>query len=224
MWKNEEEFVNSYLSSLEDKTNSTLLLRDFQTGYGLPDILCTEYSKAVVQNRVRHLRHKDIPPFTLDCAYTMAYLTRRRSVKISTLKTAFRTTNGSFDLLIQTLKLRRLVRIKSGIIKAERKKDIFAIKSITVLEAKLYDWKRAIFQAQRYRWFTDNCYVLLPKISDRQINRVIWLCKKYHVGLMMFSNNSVLNPMIKLKKKQPYNTYLAWLLNENLLNEGSKVE
>ena len=126
---------------------------------------------------------------------------------------------GHFSRLVSTLLARRLAVCKQGRIKALPKKETFAIKNISVIEAKLNDWRRALIQARRHLWFTDNCYVVIPEGERTKKNRVASACRRHRVGLMMVSKKGDLITVVSLKKSGPYNTYLAWLLNESLLQE-----
>ena len=218
-WKSEKEFVDNFVDALQNRSKSTHIVREFRTGYGLPDIVWIEYSNDVIRKRKKRVRSRSLTPFTIDCAYTMAYLAQRRFVKLSTLKSALRSMNSRLGSIIEILIQRNLVIIKSDKITSRPKAEIFAIRNIQIIEAKLADWKRAIMQAQRFLWFTDNCYVLLPNFKSMKKRQVASLCMKYGVGLTFFSEDGTIFPVIRINKRRPYNTYLTWLLNENLFDE-----
>ena len=57
-------------------------------------------------------------------------------------------------------------------------------KELIAIEAKLNDWKRGFYQANRYKAFADKTYLAVPpKISDLV---EIPLLKKHGVGLIIF--------------------------------------
>jgi len=60
---------------------------------------------------------------------------------------------------------------------------------------------------------------LVPETSMFQKRSVSSACRKYHLGLMFLSRDKGLMEGITLKNKKPYNTYLAWLLNECIVDE-----
>jgi len=218
-WKSEKEFVDDFVDALQDRSRSTHVVREFRTGYGLPDIVWIEYYNGVIRKRKKRVRYRSLATFTINCAYTMAYLVKRRWVKLSTLKSSFRSMNNRFGDLIEILVQRKLVTIKSEKIKSLPKTEIFAIRNITIIEAKLADWRRAIMQAQRCLWFTDNCYVLVPDPKPVKKRKIANLCRKYGIGFTVFSEDGDIVQVIRLNKRRPYNTYLAWLLNENLFDD-----
>jgi hypothetical protein len=218
-WKSEKEFVDRFVDVLGAGTSRTKIVREFRTGYGLPDVLVVRYSQSVLEKRKRDAREKYRGMFTVDCGHAMAYLARRRWVRLDTLKGTFHNMNGSFRTLIDMLQQRELVRVTGNRISARRKSDVFAIKTITVIEAKLRNWRRAVMQAQRHRWFTDNCHVLVPEPSAAHKGEISAACSKYNLGLMFFSREKGIVEGLGLKDRGPYNTYLAWLLNESIVDE-----
>lgn len=223
-WRSEKEFVERFLYALGSGRKNTHIVRGLRTGYGLPDIVLTEYLPKVVERRNKQMGRTRIGVFTVDCAYAMAYLASRRWVRLTTLKSAFRSSNGSFNTTLQTLRDRRMVSIEEDKIKARPKTEVFAVKNITVIEAKLGNWRRALMQAQRYQWFTESCYVLVPEPSAVKKRQIAIACRKYHMGLIFFSPERGISEAIKIGREKPYNTYLAWLMNETIVDEVHKSE
>jgi len=218
MWRTETRFIRDFLNSADPTRKSLHVLKEFRTGYGLPDLLKIEYDKNILVKRRRNSKSRKLKHFDIDCAYVMAYLSERRWIKLNNLKSNTNLYNGSIKTIIDKLRERGLVIKKGDKIKSKPKKEVFAIKSIVAIEAKLRQWKRAIFQAQRYLWFTNNSNILVPTNCNRQLSKIINSCKKYHVGLITLSKDKKILTIIKRKKRKPYNTYLAWLLNELLLD------
>jgi hypothetical protein len=218
-WKSEREFVELFLDSLGSEKKDTRIVREFRTGYGLPDIVLIEYLPKVVEKRKKQMGRIQVGAFTVDCAYAMSYLANRRWVRLKTLKSAFRSSNGPFNTALQTLIDRKMVSVKEDKIKARPKTEVFVVRNIKVIEAKLGNWRRALMQAQRYQWFTESCYVLMPEQSRIKKRQIALACKKYHVGLIFFSRERGISDVIKVGRKRPYNTYLAWLMNETIVDE-----
>ena len=77
-----------------------------------------------------------------------------------------------------------------------------SIGSIFAIEAKLYDWKRALRQAYRNKLFANRVYVALPeKSASPAINRI----HEFHqtsVGLLLVNDTC-----IKVYYNPPANTY-----------------
>ncbi len=198
------------------------MVKEFRTGYGFPDLLRIEYDKKVVMRRRRNPNLRNLKHFDTDCAYMMAYLSEKRWIKLSTLKSKATLYNGSINVIIEKLRERGLVVKRGDKIKSKPRREIFAIKSIVAIEAKLRQWKRAVLQAQRHLWFTNNSNILIPTNCCTQVNTIIDSCKKYHVGLIALSEDRKILTIVKRGKRKPYNTHLAWLLNEFLIQRVSR--
>ena len=95
-WRSEEAFVETLLRLLRAEAEATRFIREFRTGYGLPDLLSVEYCEDIVSRRKRRLDRSRLEAFTIDCAYTMAYLSNRRWMQLPTLKARVGLANGPF--------------------------------------------------------------------------------------------------------------------------------
>lgn len=218
MWKDEKTFVESFLRRFRNTQKSLFFMRDFRTGYGLPDIVAINYDERILSRRKHDLKSVKTPAFTIDCAYTLSYLSRRRGVSYETLKANFSNYNGSLNSILNTLEQRNLIQVNNGKIKALRKSHSFAIKTITTIEAKLRQWSRVIHQAQRHLWFTECSYVLLPKQSPLILSHIRKRCQTHEVGLFLYDSDLRIKTLVKKPKARPHNTHIAWLLNEILID------
>jgi predicted transcriptional regulator len=218
MWKEETAFVSDFLTLCQEKNRSVHIMKEFRTGYGFPDILMLEYTDNAYK-RVKQLIHNNVEPISTSAAYIITYLSKRRWVNIYNIKNHFQMRNGSFNAAMDLLKQRGLIEINGDKVKGRPKKETFILTNITVLEAKLKNWGRAISQAQRYLWFTDNSSILIPKRTPPLLEKIAYRCKKSHVGLIALDTDRKAEPVVKTKRRKPYNTYLAWMLNEMLVDE-----
>lgn len=77
-------------------------------------------------------------------------------------------------------------------------------KELIAIEAKLNDWKRGFYQANRYKAFADKTYLVVPpKISDLI---EISLFKKHGVGLIIFDADTGKKQIeLQAKSKQTLN-------------------
>lgn len=219
MWHSERKFVDDFLTSVNSMNKPFYILKEFRTGYGIPDILIIEYDKSVIIRRKKFLEISELNPFDTNCAYIMAYLAENCWVKLENLKSKFNIHSCSIEIIIENLINRELVVKKDSMIKSVPQKEIFAINGIIAIEAKLRKWKNAIFQAQRHLWFTKNSNILIPLTNGIQLNKIRYFCNKNDVNLITFNKNEIVTFAIETGNSAPYNTYLAWLLNELLLEE-----
>jgi len=88
---------------------------------------------------------------------------RARGVRIETI--ASRSYLRRRDLMDQLEELSScgfISGLDRGVVRCRPKRDVFGVRSIISIEAKVKDWRRAICQAQRNQWFSSASYVLLP--------------------------------------------------------------
>jgi len=89
------------------------------------------------------------------------------------------------------------------------------------IEAKLKDWKRALKQAYRYKWFANKSFVFLPceNLSIPKDN--IHLFKKYNVGLAGVSKDLGIEVIYEPISENPISGKMSIALNEHLLFQGN---
>src|SRR5690606_33563863 len=83
---------------------------------------------------------------------------------------------------LRKLKDKGYIKVEDSIAFRERNYD-FLFKSNFAIEAKLKDWKRALKQAYRYRWFAEYSFVVLDSFYSKSALNNIDVFKKYNVGL-----------------------------------------
>ncbi len=222
IWRSEMELVDCFTSCLKKnletgKGKSIWMEQEADTRYGRPDVLVVEYKKSVISRRVRSLR-KGMPDFSQACAYAMQILTRRRWTKTNSLAAHLRCSVGEAKDISSRLRSRRLVLSKNGCIRARPLGEVFAIKRITTYEGKLTKWKNAVEQAERHLWFTGDSYVLIPRMKERFLQKVIESCRMREVGLIVIEKDHSFRILLAPQCRKPRNTYLAWSLNEQLVD------
>lgn len=91
------------------------------------------------------------------------------------------------------------------------------------IEAKLKDWRRALSQAYRYRWFADYSYVVLDeKFINRAINNID-LFEKYNVGLASISTTGCFKRIFNPIKKKPFDYKMQILFSERIIQSYELV-
>lgn len=89
------------------------------------------------------------------------------------------------------------------------------------IEAKLKDWKRALKQAYRYRWFAEHSYVVMDEFNAVPAINNIDLFKKYNVGLASINIQGQLKRIYNPTKEEPFDVKLQMLLSEKVLDSLS---
>lgn len=87
------------------------------------------------------------------------------------------------------------------------------------IEAKLKNWRRALYQAYRYRWFAEYAYVVMdqhhckPAIAHKE------LFKKYNVGLAAIDLSGEIRKYYHPVRKEPFDLKMQRLFSENIKRE-----
>jgi predicted transcriptional regulator len=105
-----------------------------------------------------------------------------------------------------------LVKNKSGKYKTLAKNEIFFVKEIISIEAKLKDWKRALYQAMNNYYYSSESYALFPQkiITDNLVRTY----KQSNIGVIAFDEN--INIIKKSERNEIPSTISSWLFNEHI--------
>jgi len=82
-----------------------------------------------------------------------------------------------------------IIRMCSNGAIARLSKLVFPFKKIISIEAKVKNWKGAIEQARKNKWFSSESYILMPKM--RNIDSIISEASKCGVGVIICSDLNV---------------------------------
>jgi hypothetical protein len=89
-------------------------------------------------------------------------------------------------------------------------------KSSFAIEAKLKDWKRALGQAQRYKWFAEYSYVVMDEHYSQPAVRNIDAFIKYNVGFATLNTEGEFKRFYTPKWQKPYDPIMQVLLSEKI--------
>ncbi|MNY35700.1 hypothetical protein D3C86_1701280 [compost metagenome] len=87
------------------------------------------------------------------------------------------------------------------------------------IEAKLKDWKRALKQAYRYRWFAEYSFVVLDSYHSRAALKNLDVFEKYNVGLASISTDGILHRHFNPKRKTPFDRKMQILFSEKVKSQ-----
>ncbi len=89
------------------------------------------------------------------------------------------------------------------------------------IEAKLKDWRRALKQAYRYKWFANKSYVFLPQENINVPKKNLNIFKSYNVGLASISSKDGLEVLFSPRDEAPVSNRMRIALNEYLLQNNT---
>jgi predicted transcriptional regulator len=98
------------------------------------------------------------------------------------------------------------------------KEYVFPFKNNFAIEAKLKDWKRALKQAYRYKWFAEYSFVVIDEYYSKKAIENIDIFKKYNVGLATLSSEKVFKKHYYPKSETPLDTKMKMLMSEMVIH------
>ena len=89
-------------------------------------------------------------------------------------------------------------------------------KNSFAIEAKLKDWKRALNQAQRYKWFADYSYVVMDEHYSQPAIQNINTFIKHNIGLATINTKGDFNRHFSPKRQKPFDPVMQIMLSERI--------
>lgn len=81
----------------------------------------------------------------------------------------------------------------------------FAMPRIEIcsFEFKLENWKRAFYQAKRYRTFSHRVFVVMPASTVGRVNGALEHFRRFNIGLIAHDANGVSEQVLPSRKREP---------------------
>lgn len=189
--------------------NHIEIFEEVSLGYGIADIVICDYTESQRKTKPDNitLSRTDANIYNIIknsgiVSFDILYDTTRSSQKsISTslkklINCRYIKQNGDSFIINKTYKL--------------------PFRNVFAIEAKLKNWKRALNQAHRYKWFAEYAFVVMDAhYAEPAINNLD-LFKRYNVGLATISPDGSLIRYYKPIKQKPYDPIMQMLLSEKL--------
>jgi hypothetical protein len=218
MFENEKMLVEEIVKILEVKRESLpklirsgnmRVMREVNLGYGIADIVIALYGD-IEKSRTMFLNSTQIR--------ILSIVQNNPGITINSIKDS---TKASSRLIRESLEIlggERLVTIVEQSIFPDES-YVSTLTTSIAIEAKLTNWKRALKQALRYKWFSERSYVCLPVANIKPALSNIDYFKKLKVGLISVSNDGGYKILYNPRPTKPICGEKNILLNEWLLSE-----
>jgi len=204
-----EALLVKSFESLANK-HSTNILKEFDCSNGIADIIFFDLRK----NWQNTSELGDIPS---RWAYALLKLPYRRNFTIDEY------------LIISGMSIKYARRAleqfeKVGFCKKGIKKDTWVkvrqprpiVNKIYAIEAKLKNWKRALIQADRYRYYATQSWVLLDAFSIKPAVKNIEQFKRLNVGLASITSSGEISNYYTPTSKPPKSKLHYWQANSEI--------
>ena len=90
-------------------------------------------------------------------------------------------------------------------------RQIFAVKRLITIEAKINDWQQGLFQAFFHTWFASESYLLVSKLPKNK--KLVDEASKLGIGVVS-SDVALENSLAPVRKDRIPKSYASWLFNE----------
>ncbi|MBV8251864.1 MAG: hypothetical protein JO154_04585 [Chitinophaga sp.] len=191
---------------------NTEVLEEVNLGYGIADLVITKIKKE--KKTKNSLGYFDI----------LVYKIIESGIKVSISKIKEITKANEFTIKksLNKLIVDCYINQQDGYYQFKKSYDLIASDSIAI-EAKLKNWKRALNQAYRYKWFASQSYVVLDSNYINPALANLEDFRKYNVGLAEICNSGILKIHHRPTSEKPIDDKMFILLNEQIrLNLLSK--
>jgi hypothetical protein len=172
------------------------------TGY--PDIVLVHWDREVADAWPIHRAE-----LTCDDVRLLHFLHSAGSVSRDELR--FRSSQRQLDRAIERLAAARVVKVSSRWIRLCPLKEIFAVRRLIALEAKISDWRRGLQQAFVNTWFASESFLLLPHIPKGSL--LLEDAARIGVGVVS-ADQDLSTPLLRSRRDRLPQSYASWLFNE----------
>lgn len=218
MFRTEKELINTitanqanlYSFANWNKQANTEVLDELDLGYGVADLVVAKYS-------ITKLKRTE--PLNYDDIFIYQLLEKKGALTFYNIKEITRTSGRKLRSSLNRLHQEGFIQVKGD--KYETKSRFKEIEAIAI-EAKLKNWKRALKQAYRYKWFASYSYVVMdanyvrPALNNRNLFR------KFNVGLASVTNDGAITVLFRPQKIKPIDEIMQYLLTEHLYFQAQK--
>lgn len=215
-FRTESKLVDFFKNNLIDSfgIDNSKVLEEVRLGFGIADIVISEPKGAQTLSETQPLLNsRDITIYRV--------MANGKKTSLFEIEAITKIRKSLIKESLNKLLERKLIRcfdLEQDLYILDKKYSLSFSKSIAI-EAKLRDWKRALFQAYRYKWFANYSYVMLDEVHIEPALKNLELFKKHNIGLISISLEGKLNKYNLPKKEKPYDPNMEMLLSETLLEQ-----
>lgn len=204
------------LNSVFSLHSEPIVLEEVKLGFGIADLVISERTDDPLRVEDDFLTAVDISVYGI--------VEKRKKVTLDLISNQTKCNKAQITKSLNKLIRRALIQKDDVYFILTSKYELAYSQSIAI-EAKLKNWKRALMQAYRYKWFADYSYVVLDHSHIKPALQNLELFKKYNIGLISICPNGFFERHNTPRKEQPLDKRMQILLSETLLiNEITGTE
>ncbi|KAA9357283.1 hypothetical protein [Larkinella humicola] len=214
-FKAEKELVHVLKQTLKSRFNTGRfeIFQEVSLGYGIADLVISFCdNKSNVINNYLPTSRLDIIDISI-----FNVLNKIDFIKVDDLVNITKINRKEIVISVDKLNQLGYIKLEDGTI-IKQKEYEFPFYCNFAVEAKLKNWKNALKQAYRYRWFAEYSYVVLDNHFSKMAICNIELFVKYNIGLATISPNGIIKVYHNPTRKKPFDVRMKMLFSEYFLN------
>jgi hypothetical protein len=173
---------------------------------GYPDIVIAEYDPAVFETWA-DTRSK----LTVKDLKVLTHLSSIEGADGLTLSHQLGYKTNEMMLILSRLLSANLIELNGAECKARPVEEIYGIKKLIAIEAKIKNWSSVLLQAQSNKWFASETYILIP--VDQPNSKVLEECEQFGIGIYLCNSQDVKKFSRSSLAALP-TCYVSWQFNE----------
>jgi hypothetical protein len=208
----EHDLVREYVASYLPRPSRGQFLTVFiepEIESGFPDIVAVYTQRATIR------RWTSARAFLTKVDVRIAhFLATMGASDLDRLKRFFPTNpNRSLERLLDA----GVIRNTSGTWQLRALHDVFAVRRLVAIEAKVFDWQDGLRQALQNVWFASESYLLLPRLPQEPV--LLQKASRFGIGLRV-SGQPLDSSELCPRHAQIPRSYASWLFNEWVWRAG----
>jgi hypothetical protein len=212
-FQTETELVNILMETLRDsyRKGHVEIFEEVSLGYGIADLVLSSLIKPrkKIKSSKIALNNYDINLYNL--------IKKTENISFDLLIDTTRSSKKEISKSVNKLIINKYIKIKDGLLSIDKVYKLSFNENFAI-EAKLKDWKRALKQAYRYKWFAEYSYVVMDEYYSNSAIKNIDTFVKYNVGLATISTNGQLKRHFNPTRQQPFDSKMQILFSEKIKN------
>lgn len=185
-----------------------IVLEEVGLGFGIADLVISELNFSDIELDREPLNSIDINIYKI--------IERKKKVTIDSVSETTRCNKRQINESLDKLIKGNFIEKRDSYYVFTNKYELSFKKSIAI-EAKLKNWKRALMQAYRYKWFADYSYVVLDHAYIKVAIENIDMFKRYNIGLISVSFEGEIFKHNIPRREKPLDPKMQILLSETLI-------
>ncbi|MDP3312387.1 hypothetical protein [Lutibacter sp.] len=212
-FQTETELVNILIETLKGsfRQDYVEIFEEVSLGYGIADLVLSSLIKPRIKLKSSKivLNNSDINIYNL--------IKKTENISFDTILNTTKRSKKDLSKSIEKLVANKYVKIKGVNLVIDRDYELSFNENFAI-EAKLKDWKRALKQAYRYKWFAEYSYVVMDAYYSSSAIKNIDTFEKYNVGLATITTDGDLKMYFNPKRQQPFDPKMQILFSEKIKN------